>query len=96
MQHALKSLLIYPKDKIPPNLCKDIIYHWICLEGTCNSSYIGESSRYLEKRIGLRKHNTSTTSSIYQYNFYPQPSPKQIFHILKSLTQDNKQVSREA
>ena len=36
--NTLKSLLMYPKDKISTNQRKDIVYHWECQADWCNSS----------------------------------------------------------
>ena len=37
---TLKSLLMHPKDKIPAQLCQDVVYQWTCPVVNCNSSYI--------------------------------------------------------
>ena len=63
--NTLKTLLIHPKDKIPTQLHRDVVYQWTCANGNCNSCYIGESSRCLESRIKV--HNTSSTSTIFQH-----------------------------
>ena len=82
-----------PKDKIPLHLQQDIVYQWTCTEETCNSSYIGESSKCLENRI--KEHNNSTTSAIYQHSS-TQNHPKADISQYKIIDQDSKQVSREA
>ena len=64
--NTLRTLLMHPKDKIPPQLCQDVVYQWTCPEENCNSSHIGDSSGCLESRIN--EHNTSTTSAIFQHS----------------------------
>ena len=71
----------------------DIVNQWICPEETCNSSYIGESSRCLENRI--KEHNNSTISAIYQHRSTYNHPKADISHF-KITDQDSKQVSREA
>ena len=83
---------MHPKDKIPHHLHKDVVYQCICPAGTCNSSYIEESSRCLEN--GIREHNTSTISAIYQHSS-PYNHPKADISHFKIIDQDNKQVSSE-
>ena len=63
--NTLKTLLMHPKDKIPTQLCQDVVYQWTCANDNCNSSYIRESSRCLESRA--KEHNTSSTSAIFQH-----------------------------
>ena len=84
---------MHPKDKINPHLYQDLVYQRTCPEETCNSSYIGESSRYLENRI--KEHHTSTTSAIYQHNSTYNTHKADISHF-KIIDQDSKQVSMEA
>ena len=84
---------MHPKKNIPLHLHKDIVYQWISPEETCNSSYIGESSRCLENRI--KEHNNSTTSAIYQHNS-TYNHPKADMSHFKNINQDSKQVSTEA
>ena len=47
--HILKSIIMHPNDKIPSQLKQNIIYKWSCAEENCSLSYVGESSRCLEK-----------------------------------------------
>ena len=82
-----------PRGKIPTHLSKDIVYQWVFQEETCNSSYIGESSRFLENKI--MEHNTSTTSAMYQHRSTHYHLKADISHS-KIIDQDRKQVSREA
>ena len=49
--NTLKSLPMYPKDKISTDQTKDIVYHWECQADGCNLSYIRETSRTLGKRV---------------------------------------------
>ena len=80
--NTFESSLMYPKDKIPLHLCKYKVHQWICPEETCNSSYIGESSRCLKNMI--KEHNNSTTSVIYQHSSTYNLT-KQTYQILNSL-----------
>ena len=56
--NTLKTLLMHPNNKIPAQLCQDVVYQWICPTENCSSTYIGESSRCLESRV--KEHSTST------------------------------------
>ena len=80
--NTLKTLLIHPKDKIPTQLCQDVVYQWTYANENCNS-YIGESSRCLESRVKV--HNTSSTSAIFN-NAQPLITLKLIYPHLKLLT----------
>ena len=62
---TLKSIFMYPKDKIPSQLIQSIFYKWFCPEINCNILYTGKSSRCLENRI---KHNGHVTSAVYIHN----------------------------
>ena len=64
----------------------------MCPDKTCNSSYIGESSRCLENMI--KEHNTLTTSAIYQHSSTHNHPKADISHF-KIIDQDSKQVSKE-
>ena len=91
--NTLKSLLMHPKDKISTDQKKDIVYHWECQADGCNSSYIGETSRALGKRV--KKHSKSTTSAILKHckDFHhPLPSISDFSIIDK----DPSQITREA
>ena len=80
--NTVKSLLMHPKEKVPPQLHQDVVYQWTCPEETCNSSYIGGSSRCLDNRV--KEYNTSTTCTFT--NTVPTTViTKQIFYNLKSL-----------
>ena len=63
--NTLKSMLMHPKDKISNDQKKDLVYHWECKADGCNSSYIGETSRALGKRV--KEHSKSTTSAILKH-----------------------------
>ena len=80
-------------DKIPTQLCQDVVYQWTCSEDNCNSSYIGESSRCLESRV--KEHNISSTSTIFQHSITNNHCKADICQF-KIIDQDKKQVSREA
>ena len=84
---------MHPKDKIPTQLHQDVVYQWNYSNEKCNSSYIGESSRYLER--GVKEHSTSSTSSISQHCTVLKNLKASIFKF-KVIDQDRKQVSREA
>ena len=60
--NTLKSMLMHPKDRVSSDQKKDLVYHWECKADGCNSSYIGETSRALGKRV--KEHSKSTTSAI--------------------------------
>ena len=83
---------MHPKDNIPQHLHQDVVYQWTCPEETCNSSYIGESSRCLENRIN--EHHTSITRSIYQHSSTHNHPKADILHF-RIIDQDSKEVSRE-
>ena len=91
--NTLKSVLMHPKDKIPSQLHQDLVYQWTCPEETCNSSYIGESSRCLDNRV--KEHNTSISSTIYQHSSTHNHAKADISQFI-IIDQDSKQVSREA
>ena len=55
--NTLKSMLMHPKDRIPNDQKKDLVYHWECKADGCTSSYIGETSRALGERV--KEHSTS-------------------------------------
>ena len=91
--NTLKSMLMHPKDKISSDQKKDLVYHWECKADGCNSSYIGETSRALGKRV--KEHSKSTTSAILKHckDFHhPLPSIKD-FNIIDK---EPSQVTREA
>ena len=86
-------MLMHPKDKIPNDQKKDLVYHWECKADGCNSSYIGETSRALGERV--KEHSKSTTSAILKHC-------KDLHHPLPSINDFNiidkepSQVTREA
>ena len=73
-------MLMHPKDKISSDQKKDLVYHWECKADGCNSSYIGETSRALGKRV--KEHSKSTTSAILKHC-------KDLHHPLPSITDFN-------
>ena len=86
-------MLMHPKDKISSDQKKDLVYHWECKADGCNSSYIGETSRALGKRV--KEHSKSTTSAILKHckDFHhPLPSIEDFSIINK----EPSQVTREA
>ena len=91
--NTLKSLLMHPKDKIPTDQKKDLVYHWECKADGCNSSYIGETSRALGKRV--KEHSKSTTSAILKHcKDFHHPLPSILdFSIIDK---DPSQIIREA
>ena len=91
--NTLKSMLMHPKDKIFNDQKKDLVYHWECKADGCNSSYTGETSRALGKRV--KEHSKSTTSAILKHckDFHhPLPSIED-FNIIDK---EPSQVTREA
>ena len=83
---------MHPKDKIPTDQKKDLVYHWECKADGCNSSYIGETSRALGKRV--KEHSKSTTSAILKHC-------KDFYHLLPSISDfrflsNPSQITREA
>ena len=86
--NTLKSLLMHPKDKVPTHQKKDVVYHWECQVDSCSSSYIGETSRSLGKRV--KEHSKSSTSAILKHctDFHhPLPSIKNFSIIDKDSSQ---------
>ena len=63
--NTLKSMLMHPKDKVPNDQKKDLVYHWKCKADGCKSSYIGETSRALGERV--KEHSKLTTSAILKH-----------------------------
>ena len=91
--NTLKSMLMHPKDRISSEQKKDLVYHWECKADGCNSSYIGETSRALGKRV--KEHSKSTTSAILKHckDFHhPLPSIDD-FNIIDK---EPSQITREA
>ena len=91
--NTLKSILMHPKDRISSEQKKDLVYHWECKADGCNSSYIGETSRALGKRV--KEHSKSTTSAILKHckDFHhPLPSIND-FNIIDK---EPSQITREA
>ena len=93
-QNTIKSMLMYPKDKINPSLKKDIVYQWSCTDPSCKSSYIGEICRSLRERV--KEHSKEgKNSAIYQHCItkgHPLPKVNQF----KAIDQEKSQITREA
>ena len=70
-----------------------MVYQQTCPEKTFNSSYIGESSRFLDNRV--KQHYTLTTSTICQHSS-AQNYPKADIFQFKIIDQDSNQLSRDA
>ena len=90
---TLKSLLMHPKDKVPNSQKKDVVYHWECQADSCSSSYIGETSRSLGKRV--KKHSKLSTSAILKHctDFYHPLASIKNFSIIDK---DSSQITQEA
>ena len=86
-------MLMHPKDKISIDQKKDVVYHWGCQADGCRSSYVGETSRALGKRV--KEHCKSSTSAILKHctdHHRPLPSLSN-FNVIDK---DPSQVTREA
>ena len=89
-------MLMHPKDRVSSNQKKDLIYHWKCKADGCSSSYIGETSRALGKRV--KEHSKSTTSAILKHckDFHhPLPSIND-FNIIDKEPSQITQEAKEA
>ena len=84
---------MHPKDKIPTQLYQDVVYQLICSTENCSSTYIGESSRWLESRV--KENSTSSTSAIFQHSTTCN-HPKADILQFKILEQDRNMFPREA
>ena len=91
--NTLKSMLMHPKDKVPNDQKKDLVYHWECKADGCKSSYIGETSRALGERV--KEHSKSTTSAILKHcKDFHHPLPS--INDFSIVDKDPSQVTREA
>ena len=91
--NTLKSLLMHPKDKVPMEQKKDIVYHCECKADGCNSSYMREMSRALSERV--KEHSKSSTSAILKHcTDYHQPLPS--ISDFSIIDKDPSQITREA
>ena len=91
--NTLKSMLMHPKDKVPTDQKKDLVYHWECKADGCKSSYIGETSRALGERV--KEHSKSTTSAILKHcKDFHHPLPS--INDFSIVDKDPSQVTREA
>ena len=91
--NTLKSLLMHPKDKIPTNQKKDVVYFWECQADRCKSSYVGETSRALSERV--KENCKSSTSTILKHctdHYHPLTSVSN-FNIIDK---DPSQITWEA
>ena len=84
---------MHPKDKISTDQKKDIVYHWECQADGCNSSYIGKTSRALDKRV--KEHSKSTTLAILKHcKDFHHPLPS--INDFSIIDKDPSQITREA
>ena len=60
--NTLKSMLMHPKDKVPQEQTKDIVYHWECQADGCKAAYVRETSRALRERV---KEHVSQPPQLY-------------------------------
>ena len=49
--NTLKSILMHPKEKIPTDQKKDVVYYWGCQADGCIFSYVVGTSRALGERV---------------------------------------------
>ena len=53
------------KSSVPKNLESSVVYFFKC--AACNSSYVGETSRYYETRVHEHLHKSTQPSAIFQH-----------------------------
>ena len=53
------------KSSVPKNLASGVVYYFKC--ASCNSSYVGETSRYYETRVHEHLHKSTQPSAIFQH-----------------------------
>ena len=53
------------KSNVPKNLKSGVVYHFKC--ASCNSSYVGETSRYFETRVHEHLHKSTQPTAIFQH-----------------------------
>ena len=82
--NILKTLIMLPKDKIPTQLCQDVVHQWTCANENCILLTL-ENQAYAEK-AGLKN---TISHVLVQYSNIAQPKTtlKLIYINLKSLTQ---------
>ena len=86
-------MLMHPKDKIPIDQKKDVVYPWECQTDRWKSSYVGETSRALGKRV--KEHCKSSTSAIMKHctdHHHPLPSISNFNIINKGPSQEAKKA----
>ena len=86
-------MLMHPKDKIPTDQKKDVVYYWECQADRCKSSYVEETSRTLGEKV--KEHCKSSTLAILKHctDFHhPLPSVSN-FNIINK---DPSQIAWEA
>ena len=86
-------MLMHPKDKIPTDQKKDVVYYWECQADGCKSSFVGETSRALGEKV--KENCKSSTSAILKHctDFHhPLPSVSN-FNIINK---DPSQITWEA
>ena len=86
-------MLMHPKDKMPTDQKKDVVYFWECQADGCKSSYVGETSTALGERV--KEHCKSSTSAILKHctdHHHPLPSITN-FNIIDK---DPSQITQEA
>ena len=84
---------MHPKDKIPPDQNKDVVYFWECQVDRCKSSYVGEPSRALGERV--KEHCKSLTSAILKH-YTNHHHPLLSVYNFNIIDKDPSQITQEA
>jgi hypothetical protein len=66
--NTIRSLLVHPKDKTPAAKKCGVIYNVKCPE--CNETYVGESARSLETRMGDHKKNYGPLTAVAEHRLH--------------------------